>query len=432
MTATVAPLTSAELESLLPRLSVADPGLGDRGRVDRITMLERIKAAASAGQAVETDAFRVSQLAEHDGKRLPSSQRGKGIGAQVGLARHESPNKGSRLLGLATALTREMPRTLAALAAGEINEWRAALMVRETACLTLEDRARVDRELGPRLGDWGDREVVAQARRLSYELDPQSFVDRARIAESERRVTLRPAPDTMSILTGTLPVAQGVAVYAELVRAADAARATGDQRSRGQVMADTLVERVTGRAEANQSPVEVQLVMTDRALLGSSAEPVHMIGYGPVPTQWARDLVRATGADVWIRRIFTDGHQPVSLDSTRREFPGWIRRLVILRDQTCRTPYCDAPIRHIDHIVAHHAGGPTSYTNAQGLCEACNHTKQADGWRARPGPDGAGATVATTTPTGHTYTSRPPGRRKFIPLDLAWPDPRTPHRPQVA
>ena len=54
------------------------------------------------------------------------------------------------------------------------------------------------------------------------------------------------------------------------------------------------------------------------------------------------------------------------------------------------------------------AGGPTSAGNGQGLCEACNHTKQAPGWRARPGHRGAGTTVEVTTPTGHTYTSRPP------------------------
>ena len=36
-------------------------------------------------------------------------------------------------------------------------------------------------------------------------------------AESQRRVSLRPAPDTMSQLSALLPVAQGVAVYAALV-----------------------------------------------------------------------------------------------------------------------------------------------------------------------------------------------------------------------
>ena len=91
-------------------------------------------------------------------------------------------------------------------------------------------------------------------------------------------------------------------------------------------------------------------------------------------------------------------------DSRARLFPAGLRRLITLRDQFCRTPWCDAPIRHIDHVVPREAGGPTSGHNGQGLCEACNHAKQAPGWRARPGPDG---TVTTTTPTGHTLTTRP-------------------------
>ncbi|WP_414690619.1 sigma factor [Nocardioides sp.] len=43
---------------------------------------------------------------------------------------------------------------------------------------------------------------------------PEAWVTRRRNAESERRVTLRPAPDVMSRLSAELPVAQGVAVCA--------------------------------------------------------------------------------------------------------------------------------------------------------------------------------------------------------------------------
>ena len=82
-----------------------------------------------------------------------------------------------------------------------------------------------------------------------------------------------------------------------------------------------------------------------------------------------------------------------------------LRRFLQVRDDTCRTPYCDAPIRHTDHVVPHGADGPTSVDNGQGLCEACNHAKAAPRWRARPGP---GGTVTTTTPTGHSRTTRPP------------------------
>ncbi|SFJ49914.1 HNH endonuclease, partial [Nocardioides psychrotolerans] len=64
-----------------------------------------------------------------------------------------------------------------------------------------------------------------------------------------------------------------------------------------------------------------------------------------------------------------------------------------------------------DHITDWAEGGPTTVTNTQGLCARCNLAKQALGWRARTLP-GTGRTrrhtVATTTPTGHTYHSRAP------------------------
>ncbi len=79
-------------------------------------------------------------------------------------------------------------------------------------------------------------------------------------------MSIRPAPDTMTYLTALLPVAQGVSVYAALRREADTC---ADGRSRGQVMADALVERVTGRSAAVATPIAVNLVLSDETLLGA-------------------------------------------------------------------------------------------------------------------------------------------------------------------
>jgi hypothetical protein len=95
------------------------------------------------------------------------------------------------------------------------------------------------------------------------------------------------------------------------------------------------------------------------------------------------------------------------MDSRRRLFPPKLRRFIQVRDDTCRTPYCDAPIRHHDHIIPWHENGPTSLANGAGLCEACNHTKELPGWKAQPRP-GPRHTIEITTPTGHTYHSTAP------------------------
>ncbi|MCQ2000432.1 HNH endonuclease [Arthrobacter zhaoxinii] len=418
-------------------------GEQDGDLIDRIRALEELKAAAAAAQARATALFDASQRRKQVEAGVRREELGRGVASQIALVRRESPNRGGRLLGFAKVLTSEMPCTLQALTLGRISEWRATLLVRETACLSFEGRRRVDEEVAGDpdvLETLGDRQIISRARGAAYRLDPRAAVKRAAKAESERFVSCRPAPDTMTYLTGLLPVAQGVGVFAALSREADRLRASGDGRGRGQIMADTLVERVTGQADAERMKVEVQLVMSDRTLLGGDSEPALVPGYGPVPAQWARDLIRGrrpgreAGRDTrgakpeegpgrktkqdeqeerWIRRLYTEPTtgQLVAMDSRARLFPASLGRFIAARDQTCRMPWCGAPIRHLDHIRPHQDGGPTSMVNGQGLCEACNQAKEAPGWKARtadpPGQSGP-HTVETTTPTGHTYRSTAP------------------------
>ncbi|MHC5829704.1 MAG: HNH endonuclease, partial [Nostoc sp.] len=54
-------------------------------------------------------------------------------------------------------------------------------------------------------------------------------------------------------------------------------------------------------------------------------------------------------------------------------------------------------MKHLDHITAHHQGGPTSINNGRGLCESCNYTAQTPDWRSRAATDGTGI-IHTNTP----------------------------------
>ena len=177
-------------------------------------------------------------------------------------------------------------------------------------------------------------------------------------------------------------------------------------------MADTLVERVTGLTVASEVPVEVSVVMSDDAVFGEPGArgretPAHVDGYGPVPAPVAREWLADPDATVWLRRLYARAGDfaLVSMDSRRRLFAGNVRRFIRIRDQRCRTPWCDAPIRQADHAERHADGGPTSVENAQGLCEACNRAKEAPDWHTRRREDGS---VVTTTPTGHRYRSPVP------------------------
>ncbi|WP_163166794.1 DUF222 domain-containing protein [Arthrobacter sp. Alg241-R88] len=417
--------------------------------IDQLRELEDLKAAAAAKQARIAVAYSLARRQEQAAAGVPADELGAGVGAEIALARRESPSRGGRLLGLGQALVTEMPRTLAALESGQLNEWRATLVVKETACLSAEDRAAVDEELAADTGTLtgaGDGAITGAVRAAAYRRDPQSVAKRASHAVSERTVSLRPAPDTMAYLTALVPVAQGVAAYAALTRHADALKSSGDERPKGAIMADALIERLTG-TPGGITGVEIQLVMTDRTLFQGDSEPARLTGYGVVPGSWARKAVMAafgpepagretvaekvgTGATgsgntgaaapsaatpesaefkVWLRRLYTapaDG-ELVAMDSKARLFPPGLRRFIQVRDDTCRTPYCDAPIRHHDHITPWHNDGPTTSRNGQGLCEACNHTKEAPGWTATPVP-GPRHTVELRTPTGHTYRSTAP------------------------
>jgi hypothetical protein len=405
----------AEATALKERLSgIGQVALSEPGCIDVLRALEELKSAAAAAQAKVAAEFDRIRREREEAEGISARKRGRGLAHEVGLARRESPVRGAQHLGLAKALVGEMPHTLRALQKGLISEWQATLIARETACVSAEDRREVDRILAADEGKtqgWGDRQLVAQVRRHTLALDAASVVRRAAKAAKDRRVTCRPAPDTMTYLTALLPVKLGVAVWATLGREADQLKAAGDERTRGQLMADLLVERITGASASSGLPVAVKLTITDRALFNGDSEPAWLDGYGTIPAGVARDLVKdaARGLGAWFRTLYS---HPVTgallaMSSKSRKAPPGLADFIDARDQTCRTPWCDAPIRHHDHAWAAAAAGPTDAVNLQGLCESCNYAKDSPGWRARS-KGGMRHLVVTTTPTGHVYESHAP------------------------
>lgn len=134
----------------------------------------------------------------------------------------------------------------------------------------------------------------------------------------------------------------------------------------------------------------------------------------PVPAGVARTLTGDAAADASVkatlRRLYRNPRsgQLVAMESRSRFFPKGLAALLDLRDQTCRTPYCDAPIRHHDHAVPKHRGGPTSALNGLGACEACNYAKEAPGWSVITSEVDGKHTAEFATPTGAVYRSTAP------------------------
>ena len=398
----------------IDELSRVDERAAETALIARIAELERVKSAAAAGQARAAAALDASRRRSEADADVPAGKRGRGVASEIALARRDSPARGGRHLGFAKALVYEMPHTLAALQSGILSEWRATLIVRESACLEVGHRRALDSELCSDTGNlegMGDARVAAAARAIAYRLDPRAVVDRAAKAGNDRTVTIRPAPDTMTWVSALLPVAQGVGVYAALRHSADT---TFDGRSRGQVMADTLVERVTGSPADVPVPVAVNVVLSDQTLFGDDPAPAVINGYGPIPAAVARNLVAKAVVDrrsrATLRRLYAHPKTGclVAMESRSRRFPRGLAEFIGLRDQRCRTPYCDAPIRHRDHAQPRRRGGLTTADNGLGACELCNYAKESTGWRVTAGTENGRHTAEYVTPTGACHRSTAP------------------------
>jgi hypothetical protein len=441
-----APSPARVVASMREQLSaLAVDGHPDQVRLDLVAELERLKNTAAATQARATHALRTSREAAAPQDAVRS------VGSEVALARRESPTLGDRYVGLARALVTEMPCTLAALDAGSCSERHAVAMAQVTSVLSVADRAEVDRRVGPLLGRLGVRGAEQAARRVAAELDAAAVVRRMEAAVASRRVTVRPAPDGMAYLTVLGPMVEVVGAHAALrarARSVTAGLCPDDApagRSPGAVAADTALRLLSGRSVGEPQPVEVHLVMTDRALLGtgdqqrSTMEPARVPGHGSVPAPVARAWLRGGGggddspatvagpapdhhdaaAAVWLRRLHTspDGRDLVTMDSRRRIFSGLLRRMLVLRDDVCRTPWCEAPIAHADHARPARSGGATDLVDGNGRCARCNYTKEAPGWlvapttTSPPGPTDRPRTrheLQVCTPLGRRYASQAP------------------------
>ncbi|WP_084467561.1 HNH endonuclease [Promicromonospora sukumoe] len=404
--------------------SAGVPGAVQAEWVDLLGELEAVKNAITATQARLTVALDETTRADEARQSIRSERRGRGVPNQVAAALRVSPHAGAGFVSTSRVWVTQMPHTFAALQAGVLSQWRATLLVRETSHLSLEHRALIDEEIcGPahlaELARMSTRRLIARIKELAAQLDVHACVKRNAKAVSERRVSIRPAPDLMVYLTALVPMAQGVQAYAQLKATADATKATGDERGVGQIMADTLIERVTTRepGQANDVPVTINLLVSDDTLLAGGNQPAIVVegapaGAGVVPAPVARNLAaHAIDTDTaWLRSIYVNPHgRLLATTSTSRFHPQGLAALLRAREQgICATAWCDAPIRHTDHVTPHAEGGATSLDNGQGLCARCNHAKQAPGWSQKSTQLNGLHAVETVTPTGHTYVSVAP------------------------
>jgi hypothetical protein len=159
--------------------------------------------------------------------------------------------------------------------------------------------------------------------------------------------------------------------------------------------------------------VQVNLVITDFSAFGITDNPAEIFGLGPIPAPLARQLIDEAVAKhaATLKKLYTDPTSGalVAMESRSRIFPDQLGQLIAFRDQHCRHPYCDSPIKHLDHIHPHSLGGATSFGNGQGLCarhtlikdtNATTHPATIEGTG-----DGTGDIVTRLSTSGAEFTS---------------------------
>ncbi|WP_041311166.1 HNH endonuclease signature motif containing protein [Mycobacterium sp. JS623] len=138
------------------------------------------------------------------------------------------------------------------------------------------------------------------------------------------------------------------------------------------------------------------------AAASCSTRPAFVLGGGVLPTQLLAPLLeRAT-----VREIRHPGDAPPEPRYTpSRALADFVR----CRDLTCRWPGCDKPADgcDLDHTVPYPIGR-THASNLKCYCRFHHLLKTfycgVGGWREQQLPDG---TLILTSPTGHTYTTKP-------------------------
>ena len=206
--------------------SEAASGLDDAERVDALQALERLGCVVTAAQAHLARELDESQRAAQADAGVPAvagreqawRDRWRGRGGSRRTA--DGSTSDWRRSSPASCRTRGRPGGRAASPSGRPRSSRARPRASRWPTGWSWTRSSPGTPRPSRRWETASWRARAQGGRTTRRRRPGRP---APAGESERRVTLRPAPDTMTYLTALLPVKDGVAGFAALTRAADAA-----------------------------------------------------------------------------------------------------------------------------------------------------------------------------------------------------------------
>jgi hypothetical protein len=323
----------------------------------------------------------------------------------------------ANLLGEASLFAGPMKATLTAMSTGEISYRHGQVLMEQLSFMPLEEAQAFEAQLLPAAKDLTVGTLAGKARRLRERAHPETITKRATAAVADRGVWWEGRPDGMGTLTWYGTAQQTLAAHDRLTSIAHATQierqnpdVSEDQRrtvsqSCADAIADLLLDRVTPAGTGQGIRGSAMVLVPVLTAMGKSDAPGFLDGYGPIPADAAREI--AGSATSWTR-LLTHPETGAVLSVGREQYrvPADMKRVLNLRDGTCRFPGCNRPAARsdIDHTRPWEHGGPTDLDNLAHLCRAHHRLKHQTLWAVEQEPGGV---LAWTSPAGQTHRTYP-------------------------
>jgi hypothetical protein len=375
-----------EIEARYAELARLDPTSLTDGEIEAVAIgAQRLRAMADHLCQRSAAALDASQGWVPEGARSCAAHLA--WKARIPIGRAKATVAGGRAL-------RAMPRTDAALAAGDISAEHVRLLATAQAVNPEAFAADGEERLLRAAGILLYRSWCVAVRYWMDQADPDGAEGKAHDRWAGRRVHCSTTFDGAVVIDALLDPVSGAIVVRELERLerelfdedlAEARERLGRrdvpltelQRSPARRRADAMRRMAERSAAKPPGAVEPRVLL--HVLAGDeSVRRMCELSDGTVVTP-GEVLPELVEADVE-RAIFDGPGKVIDIGPRRRLFTGATRTAVQLRDRRCVHPSCEVPFERceVDHVRDYTFGGLTVQANGRCLCKYHHH-------RARPG-----------------------------------------------
>ncbi|WP_166785542.1 HNH endonuclease signature motif containing protein [Cryobacterium cryoconiti] len=365
---------------------------------------ELVEAGRRFGQARANAAVRLPG-SRWDAAEVAEREFVSELACTIRIPRRTAEN----LIAESRALAVELPATRVALAAGEISYQHARAVINQAWSVPEEAKPAFEAAVLRAAGTVTASKLKYRARLLRERLHPETIRARHQKSVRDRAVFFEPEPDGMASLTLYDSAEKVAGAFERVTLAALSLQGSGEERTLTQltadVFADVILDGVTPSGVGKGIRGAVNVTVPVLTLMGLSEEPGFLEGYGPIDPDTARRI--AAGAPSFTRiLVHPETGAVLSVGRDRYKVPKDLKRLLRVRDKTCRFPGCNKSAAHcdLDHSVDWQFDGVTAHDNLAHLCRACHALKSETGWRVVHLGDGL---LEWTSPTGRTFVSEP-------------------------